>query len=63
MVATIPRRPVRKSDFEGALVPEDLGGVSGMPRLVSDLKTRGYNDEEVDKLTHRNWLRIIGDTW
>lgn len=51
------------SDFDGALVPEALGGISGLPKLVDSLQAAGFDDEAVAKVTHRNWLRVLGDTW
>jgi membrane dipeptidase len=51
------------SDFDGALVPESLGGIAGLPKLVEALRAGGFDDEGVAKVTHRNWLRVLGDTW
>jgi membrane dipeptidase len=51
------------SDFDGALVPEALGGIAGLPRLVDALRAGGLDDEAVAKVTHRNWLRVLRDTW
>jgi membrane dipeptidase len=51
------------SDFEGATMPDALGGVAGLPRLVGALRDRGYDDDAVAKITHGNWLRVLGSTW
>jgi membrane dipeptidase len=51
------------SDFEGATVPAELGGTAGLPRLLDALRARGYDDEALAKITHRNWLRALGQTW
>ena len=51
------------SDFDGALVSEELGGIAGLPKLVETLRAGGFDDEAVAKVTHRNWLRVLGDTW
>jgi membrane dipeptidase len=51
------------SDFDGAVVPEELGGVAGFPKLVSALRDAGYADGDVDKITHGNWLRVLESTW
>jgi membrane dipeptidase len=51
------------SDFDGAAVPEALGGIAGLPKLVDALRAAGFDDEAVAKVTHRNWLRVLGDTW
>jgi membrane dipeptidase len=50
------------SDFDGAVVPAALGGVAGLPRLVDALRER-YEPDEVDRITHGNWLRVLDATW
>jgi membrane dipeptidase len=50
------------SDFEGATMPAELGGAAGLPKLVGLLRDR-YGDDEVEKITHRNWLRVLEATW
>jgi membrane dipeptidase len=50
------------SDFDGAVVPAGLGGVSGLPRLVDALGER-YDPDEIDRITHGNWLRVLDATW
>ena len=51
------------SDFEGAVVPDELGGIAGLPALVEALRARGYDDAQLAKITHRNWLRVLEATW
>jgi membrane dipeptidase len=51
------------SDFEGATIPDELGGAAGLPKLVAAIRSRGYHDEEVAKITHGNWLRVLEQTW
>jgi len=51
------------SDFDGAVVPDALGGVAGLPKLVEALRTAGYNGDAIEKITHRNWLRVLDATW
>ena len=51
------------SDFDGAVVPAELGGAAGLPKLVDALRTAGFDDEAVAKVTHRNWLRVLRETW
>jgi membrane dipeptidase len=49
------------SDYEGAVVPEELrDAATGLPALVEALAARGH---DTDKLTHGNWLRVLGATW
>jgi membrane dipeptidase len=51
------------SDFEGAVVPEELGGVGGLPLLVEALGASGHDEAALEKLTHGNWLRVLDATW
>jgi membrane dipeptidase len=51
------------SDFDGATVPAELGDASGLPRVVEALRDRGYDEEDVAKLAHGNWFRVLRQTW
>jgi membrane dipeptidase len=51
------------SDFDGAVVPAELGGAAGLPKLVEALRRAGYDDDDVAKITHENWLRVLRATW
>ena len=51
------------SDFDGARVPKNIGDVSGLPNLMDALRGRGYGEDELAKLAHGNWLRILRLTW
>jgi membrane dipeptidase len=51
------------SDFDGAVVPAELGGAAGLPKLVDALRAAGYDAEAVAKITHENWLRVLRATW
>ena len=51
------------SDFDGAVVPEELGGAAGLPKLVDALRDAGFDDAAIAKITHENWLRIFRATW
>jgi membrane dipeptidase len=51
------------SDFDGATIPDELGGAAGLPKLVSALRDAGYDDAAIAKLTHENWLRVLAATW
>ena len=50
------------SDFDGAVVIDELGDAAGLPRLVDALRDRGYAAGEIAKLTHQNWLRVLHAT-
>lgn len=51
------------SDFDGATVPNELGDVTGLPRLVEALRGAGFDDATLCKLAYENWLRVLGETW
>jgi SAM-dependent methyltransferase len=51
------------SDFDGAAIPDELAGISGLPKLVAALRERGYGEADLDKITHANWLRVLERTW
>ena len=51
------------SDFDGAGVPEALGGAKDFPKLVDALREAGYDEPALAKITHENWLRIFRATW
>ncbi len=51
------------SDFDGAIVPESIGSVSGLPSLASAMKKHGYTQELVEKLCCGNWLNALHRVW
>lgn len=51
------------SDFDGATVPTELGDASGLQRVAEALRDRGYDEDDVAKLAHANWLRVLRETW
>ncbi|MFI5890362.1 dipeptidase [Actinoplanes sp. NPDC051513] len=47
-------------DFDGTTeLPEGLSDVSGYPRLLTELSSRGWSDADLDKLAGRNILRVL----
>jgi membrane dipeptidase len=44
-------------------MPDELGDVTGLPRLMETLRSRGYDDEALAKIGHGNWVRVLGATW
>ncbi|MEM7262267.1 MAG: dipeptidase [Planctomycetota bacterium] len=51
------------SDFDGATMPSELGDVTGLPKLIAELRDVGYRDDTIEKLAHANWLRVLDRTW
>ena len=51
------------SDFDGATMPQELGDVAGLPKLMAQLEQHGYDAAALRKLAHENWLRVLERTW
>lgn len=51
------------SDFDGAMIPKELGNAAGLPALVEAMRARGYGQSLIEKLCFRNWLRVLERTW
>lgn len=50
------------SDFDGALIPEKIGDVTGLVTLRSAMRDHGYDEATILKLCHTNWLSILKKT-
>ena len=50
------------SDYDGAMIINDLKNVEHLPRLLQALKSR-YSKSEIAKICYRNWFRILKSTW
>jgi membrane dipeptidase len=50
------------SDFDGALVPAEIGDVSGLPALVGAMRQAGYGEELVNRICQRNWKSVLRRT-
>ncbi len=51
------------SDFDGATIPQAIGDVTGLPVLLEALREHGFNTDELTKLAHANWVRVLKKTW
>lgn len=51
------------SDFDGALICREMGSVAGLPALVAAMRARGFGEELIAKICHRNWLGVLERTW
>ncbi len=51
------------SDFDGALVPQPIGSVAGLPALREAMRGHGVDETLMTKLAHGNWLRVLKLTW
>jgi membrane dipeptidase len=51
------------SDYDGASMPHDLASCDQLPTLISSLKDAGLGHDDLMKLTHKNWVRVLAATW
>jgi membrane dipeptidase len=51
------------ADLDGARVPSCVGDVTGLPAVVAALREAGYDGASLEKVTHQNWVRVLGQTW
>ncbi len=43
--------------------PSDLDTIADLQKLASLLADRGYNDDDIAAIMHRNWLRLLRQAW
>jgi membrane dipeptidase len=51
------------SDFDGAVVPAEIGDVAGLTNLREALIRRGFTGDVLRKLCHENWIGVLERTW
>jgi membrane dipeptidase len=51
------------SDFDGATMPNELGDVAGLPRLLDALSAAGFSEDEVRAIAWDNWRRVLDRAW
>jgi membrane dipeptidase len=51
------------ADFDGATIPQEIGDVTGLPKLMAALRRSGYDDVALRKLAYENWVRVLSKTW
>jgi membrane dipeptidase len=51
------------SDFDGALIPAEIGDAAGLQNLVAGLKSAGYGDPDLAKICRENWFRVLRSAW
>lgn len=51
------------SDFDGAVVPEEIGSVAGLDALREAMVTHGYDDAMMGKLCAGNWIALCERVW
>jgi membrane dipeptidase len=50
------------SDFDGATMPDELGDVAGLPRLLDALQAE-FTAAEVEAIAWDNWRRVLEAAW
>jgi membrane dipeptidase len=51
------------SDFDGTEVPDALGDVTGVPRLLEEFAAHGFTDSEIEAIAWGNWRRTLARCW
>lgn len=47
------------SDFDGCLLPDDIGDVTGLQPLIMAMKHAEYGDDLITKICRENWLAAL----
>jgi membrane dipeptidase len=50
------------SDFDGALIPREIGDAAGLPALVGAMRQAGYGEALIEKICWRNWVGVLART-
>jgi len=51
------------SDFDGATMPRAITDVAGLPALTAAMRKHGFDETTIEKISWRNWLRVLDLTW
>lgn len=51
------------SDFDGCVLPDLIGDVTGVPPLFEAMRRHGYDDALIEKLARENWLACLERCW
>ena len=51
------------SDFDGAVMPDDLGDVTALPAVLQALRSAGFGESDLRRVGTGNWLRVLAATW
>lgn len=51
------------SDFDGATMPGDLPDAASLPHLMQALAEAGFQADDLRRLAHGNWIRVLEQTW
>ncbi|HEY1568158.1 MAG TPA: dipeptidase [Solirubrobacteraceae bacterium] len=51
------------SDFDGTTIPNELGDVAGLPKLLDVLREAGFSDTDLEAVAWDNWRRVLDAWW
>ena len=51
------------SDFDGTTIPDAVGDVTGVPRVLQALRDIGFSEYDVAAIAWDNWRRVLGEWW
>ena len=51
------------SDFDGALISNELEDVMGMSKLITAMQQRNYSDQLIEQICFKNWLAVLKRIW
>jgi membrane dipeptidase len=51
------------SDFDGALIPREIGDAAGLPALVGAMRQAGYGESLIERICWGNWLDVLRRSW
>jgi len=51
------------SDFDGTEVPDALGDVTGVPKLLEEFAKHGFSEAEIEAIAWGNWRRTLARCW
>lgn len=47
------------SDYDGCELPNEIGDVTGLPKLISAMRQAGYGEALIAKICRENWLSLL----
>ena len=50
------------SDFDGAPIPDAIGDVAGLPDVLQELRSRGFDESDFRQIAHENWFHVFEAT-
>jgi membrane dipeptidase len=51
------------SDWDGATMPAAVETARGLPDLLETLRADGFSEDELAKIAHLNWRRVLSAAW